>query len=151
MADGSAEEALFSWIHLADLRAGDETGPRRWDQERVLGELRADIARWKDWGWPAPDAILVTGDVAFSGAAAEYATARRWLLEVAGSVGLGPDRVFVVPGSQDVDRSADQDRDTRRLVSSLRAGDDRLDDAFHDPGDRRRLAARIEHYLAFRR
>ena len=142
-------EMLFSWIHLADLQLGHANGRNGWDRALVLDRLRADIAAWHDYGVPAPDAILVTGDVAFSGHAEEYATARRWLLEVAGSVGLGPDRVFVVPGNHDVNRTADDDRDTRRLVQTLRSGAESLDAALRDPGDRRRLAGRLADYLAF--
>jgi tetratricopeptide (TPR) repeat protein len=152
MTDRLEEKILFSWIHLADIQAGQADAGRRWDQALVLDALRADIAAWRSWGLPAPGAVFVTGDIAFSGGARdpnEYATARAWLREVAGSVGLGPDRVYVVPGNHDVDRDADQDRDTRRLVQSLRNGAESLDDALHEAGDRRRLAARLGNYLAF--
>ncbi|MEO5727626.1 MAG: metallophosphoesterase, partial [Byssovorax sp.] len=149
MADVSTPEILFSWIHLADLQIGRGGGAPGWDRQLVLEGLRKDIASWRSYGVPAPDAIFVTGDIAQSGAADEYASARDWLLGVAGSVGLGPDRVFVVPGNHDVDRTADRDRDIRRLLSSLREGRDQLDDALSDPNDRARLAARLAHYLSF--
>lgn len=149
MIDGSAAENLFSWIHLADIQAGQGEGMRRWDQALVLDALRHDIAAWRDHGLPAPDAIFVTGDIAFSGSASEYATARAWLRDVAGSVGLGLDRVFVVPGNHDVDRTADRDKATVRLVESLRAGKEPLDEILREPEDRRRLAARLGPYLMF--
>lgn len=149
MTDVATPEILFSWIHLADLQIGRGDGAHGWERQLVLEGLRKDIASWREYGVPAPDAIFVTGDIARSGAAAEYASARDWLRGVAGSVGLGPDRVFVVPGNHDVDRTADSDRDIRRLLSSLREGRDQLDDALNDPKDRARLAARLPHYLRF--
>lgn len=148
MTDRQEETILFSWIHLADIQAGHGDPGHR----LVLDALRGDIAAWGSWGLPAPGAVFVTGDIAFSGGARdrnEYAVARTWLGEVAGSVGLGPDRVFVVPGNHDVDRTADHDKATVRLVQSLRAGSESLDDILHDPEDRRRLGARIGSYLAF--
>ncbi len=149
MTDVATPEILFSWIHLADLQIGRGNGAHGWERQLVLEGLRQDIASWREYGVPAPDAIFVTGDSARSGAAEEYASARDWLLGVAGSVGLGPDRVFIVPGNHDVDRTADSDRDIRRLLSSLREGRDQLDDALNDPKDRARLAARLPHYLSF--
>jgi tetratricopeptide (TPR) repeat protein/energy-coupling factor transporter ATP-binding protein EcfA2 len=149
MTDVSTPESLFSWIHLADLQIGRGNGAHGWERQLVLEELRKDIAAYREYGVPAPDAIFVTGDIARSGAAEEYASARDWLLGVAGSVGLGPDRVFVVPGNHDVDRSADRDRATIRLVQSLRAGSEQIDAVLQEPEDRARLAARLSRYLRF--
>lgn len=50
-------------------------------------------------------AILVSGDIAFKGAAEEYQTAMTWLRELAAVAGCPVERVFVVPGNHDVDRS----------------------------------------------
>lgn len=49
-------------------------------------------------------AILVSGDIAFKGAAEEYLTAMTWLRELAAVAGCPVERVFVVPGNHDVDR-----------------------------------------------
>ena len=149
MTDVSTPENLFSWIHLADVQIGRGDGAHGWERQLVLEELRKDIAACREYGVPAPDAIFVTGDIAQGGAAEEYASARNWLLGVAGSVGLGPDRVFVVPGNHDVDRTADRDRATIRLVQSLRAGSEQIDVVLQEPEDRARLAARLSHYLSF--
>jgi hypothetical protein len=51
------------------------------------------------------DAILVGGDIAFKGAAEEYVVAYGWLEELATACGCSMERVFVVPGNHDVDRS----------------------------------------------
>jgi len=50
-------------------------------------------------------AILVSGDIAFKGAADEYQTAMTWLRELAAVAGCPVERVFVVPGNHDVDRA----------------------------------------------
>ena len=53
----------------------------------------------------AVQAILVGGDIAYRGAAAEYDAALAWLEELAKECGCPMERVFVIPGNHDVDRS----------------------------------------------
>jgi len=52
----------------------------------------------------AVDAILLVGDVAYSGRAEEYSAALAWLTELAAAAGCSLNDVFVVPGNHDVDR-----------------------------------------------
>lgn len=66
--------------------------------------LANDLAVLCRTGGPV-DAILVGGDIAFKGHATEYETAERWLQELATKCGCPPDRIYVVPGNHDVDRS----------------------------------------------
>ncbi len=147
-------EPLISWLHLSDIHLGHGDAGYGWDQALVLDALRRDLTAVVELGGAAPDAILVTGDIAFSGGdrgrtPAEYTAARTWLCAVARAVGLGPQRVFVVPGNHDVQRTADKDRAVGRLVRMVRGGTESLDGALGDPGDRRLLASRMERYLEF--
>lgn len=50
-------------------------------------------------------AILIGGDVAFKAAPDEYQTARAWIQQLSEIAGCPKERVFVVPGNHDVDRS----------------------------------------------
>lgn len=140
---------LFAWIHLSDIHMGHGGHGYRWDQKLVLDALKRDVAARKGEGLPDPDVLLVTGDVAFSGDAAQYAEAKTWLSQVAQAAGLDLKRVFAVPGNHDVERAADKDRNTHRLVTSLRGGTDDLDTTLADSGDRRMLAVRQRNYLNF--
>lgn len=143
------EQPLFSWIHLTDIHFGHGAPAHRWDQKLVLRALRADIAAAQKEGIPAPDALFVTGDIAFSGAEAQYNDATAWLLDVASAAGLDASRVFLVPGNHDVDRSVDKDRGVARLLKALRDGDDELDTALADATDRANLARRMLAYFTF--
>ncbi|MDY1032145.1 metallophosphoesterase [Stenotrophomonas sp. CFBP8980] len=60
------------------------------EQVRVLGSIGA---------------ILIGGDVAFKGAPDEYATAWKWIQQLAVIAKCPLERIFVVPGNHDVDRS----------------------------------------------
>jgi hypothetical protein len=136
---------LFRWLHLSDIHVGHGDAAHGLDQRLVLDSLRRDVSG-------SADAILVTGDVAFSGAdrsATEYTRAREWLLDLGKALGVGAAQIFVVPGNHDVSRSADKDHHTRRLVSSLRSGKEPLDTALGHAGDRAMLAGRMAAYLDF--
>ncbi len=98
---------------------------------------------------PVPNALFVTGDIAFSGKEEQYAEAKTWLMKIAKSVGLDPTHVFVVPGNHDVDRSADKDKSTNRIVTSVRSGGETLDDVLHDAPSRALLAKRMAEYTHF--
>jgi hypothetical protein len=147
-------ESLFGWIHVSDIHFGHGDAGHGWDQDLVMATLRRDVvARPVD----VPiDAILVTGDIAFSGAgrsADEYARAKKWLLEVARVVGLGPERIYVVPGNHDVNRGVDaRNRSAGRLLEALRSRavpKQGIDDALRDPDDRKLLASRMAAFLEF--
>lgn len=149
---------LFAWVHLSDLHFGHGDAGHGWDQVLVTNTLRADLRSMLQKDIPAPSAILVTGDVAYSGdtrprldgrPCQEYADAKKFLDGVAQDAGLRPQNIFVVAGNHDVQRSADQDRGVRRLVSALRAGTDPLDDVLAHPADRTLLASRQANFLRF--
>lgn len=145
---------LFSWVHLSDIHIGHGDAEHGWDQALVLDALQRDIATVVARGDAKPDVVLVTGDVAFSGAdrartPTEYVGAREWLLAVAKAAEVRPDRVFVVPGNHDVQRSADKDRAVARMVKALRDGSEALDGALADANERVALAGRMANYLDF--
>ncbi len=148
-APGEPPRPLFSWIHLSDLDFGGGDAGHAWDRDLVLEEIRKDLSRRSALGIPAPKAIFLTGDIAWSGQPAQYAEAREWLLDLASSVQLGPGQIFAVPGNHDVDLSSDKIKNIARLIRGLRDGDEPLDDALADPEDRAMLARRQQHYLAF--
>ena len=143
-------EILFSWLHLSDIHIGHGSTSHRWDQELVLDALLRDVRSAMEEGrHPKPDVVLVTGDVAFSGKKPQYTRARDWLSQLTAAAQLDLSRVLVVPGNHDVDREADKDRATARLVRMLREGHESLDDALANEADRELLARRMMEYLAF--
>lgn len=150
---------LFSWIHISDIHFGHGDAGHGWDQTLVLAELRKDVDVMVKRGVPAPDAILVTGDIGFSGdtkkrpnnqPSQEYADAERFLRELGGSVSLDHQSIFVVPGNHDVQRPVDKENNSvRRLLDSVREGREPLDTVMADKGDRSLLALRQANFLAF--
>lgn len=85
------------WLQISDfhLREGQE-----WAQDVVLSEMCRDIVTRRP-----VDFILATGDLAFSGKAAEYELSRAFFDEVMRVSGVHRERIFFIPGNHDVDRS----------------------------------------------
>ncbi len=149
---------LFTWLHLSDIHQGHGGGEVRWDQRFVLEALRKDVGTLSLERVPHPEAILVTGDIAFSGnskvlpneaISKEYERAGIWIDSVAQSINCQKSSVFTVPGNHDVPRIAERQKDLRRLVDSIRRGDDSLDDVLEDIGERAHLLARMKSYNEF--
>jgi hypothetical protein len=148
--DAKTEPPLFTWLHLSDIHFGHRDISHRWDQKLVLDTLRRDIADHPRHAIPAPGAILLTGDIAYSGKPDQYAGARAWLGDLASTLAIAPDRIFLVPGNHDIDRAIDREnRNAARLLRGLRDGDETLDDILADPGDRALVTSRLAGYLAF--
>jgi hypothetical protein len=139
-------ETLFAWIHLSDVQFGHGGPGHAADQRMVLDALRKDVGEVVAREGVAPDAILVTGDVAWEGKAEQYAQARAWLGEVAEAAGVDPARVYVVPGNHDIDLDPGE-RDAARLVRAVREGSEDIDEALAN--DSRHLIRRQQPYLAF--
>jgi predicted phosphodiesterase len=92
-------------LHLSDIHFKEPdcldpaTDPERPYRTRLKADLVALCAE------KAVDAILVSGDIAFKGHPAEFTVGDAWLKELAAASGCRPDRIYVVPGNHDVDRS----------------------------------------------
>ncbi|MEO8126535.1 MAG: metallophosphoesterase [Bryobacteraceae bacterium] len=91
-------------LHISDLheRAGREKEP--WRRRRVLGEPW--LRHLDELVTEAPiDVVLFTGDAADWGQPEEFAGAGEFFLATLERLGLGKERLFVIPGNHDVDRS----------------------------------------------
>ncbi|MBV5346694.1 metallophosphoesterase, partial [bacterium] len=140
-------------LHLSDLHFRADTA---WDREPVLRHLAAAIGAEVAQGL-APDLVAITGDLAHSGKAAEYALARRWLAEALwptlsakDAPPLPRDRLLLVPGNHDVDREA-VDEIAEAVQGALLAGcdQDRIAKILGSATQRKVLLKRHNAYLAF--
>jgi hypothetical protein len=146
-------DGLFSWVHISDIHFGHGDRSQGWDQQMVVAELSADIGRRVAAGYPAPRCLLLTGDIAFSGAtraATEYQDAKAWLEELRTALNLDPAAVLIIPGNHDVQRNVAQaNRNVARLLRSARDGDENLVELMASENDRALLRQRIANFLDF--
>jgi predicted MPP superfamily phosphohydrolase len=91
--------------HVSDIHFRSWAGGSPWDVnvplrtalERDLQSLASELGSFR--------AIVVTGDIAFSGEHSEYDLAQEWLNHLANLTGCLTQDVWVIPGNHDVDRS----------------------------------------------
>jgi predicted phosphodiesterase len=136
--------STVTWLHISDLHF---RASQTYDANVVLRALLLDVAERMAEDRLCPDFIVVTGDIAFSGQAAEYALAGVFFDELLKTTGLTKERLFLVPGNHDVDRGL--------ITAGAKAIGHSLQDrgsanaVLGDPADRRLLLARFEHYATF--
>jgi formylglycine-generating enzyme required for sulfatase activity/predicted MPP superfamily phosphohydrolase len=138
--------STMSWVHLSDLHFRAEDQPA-WDADIVLRGLLEDLqARMRDQAF-SPDLILVSGDIAYSGAPAEYALAAKFFDDLLAATGLPRERLFLVPGNHDVAR--DQISFSARAIAAAITGRDSANEVLAGPQSRQLMLARFQGYAAF--
>jgi hypothetical protein len=102
---GQPDVACMLLLHLSDLhfRAG-VVGTAMDPDAHLRSELLLDAQRMTS-KLAVPDAVLVTGDLAFAGEAIEYEFARNWLTDLCTKCGTNQSSVFTCPGNHDVVRA----------------------------------------------
>lgn len=150
--DGQAGRELFTWIHLSDIHFGHGSASHGAEQALVTTQLIEDVSSFVRAQAITVKAILVTGDIAFSGGdrGDEYGPATHLLDALRTAANAHDAHVLVVPGNHDVQWSADKSSSVRRAVQELRSSD-RLDEQLGSHEDCVLLANRLERYLNFAR
>src|SRR4029453_13688592 len=65
-----------------------------------------DVTELVQGGAPMPDLLVVSGDLTAAGSRPQFDAALDFLTRLRIRLGLGPDRLIVVPGAADVNRAA---------------------------------------------
>ncbi|WP_414166653.1 TIR domain-containing protein [Streptoverticillium reticulum] len=100
-ADGGHARQAVSVLHLAGPGFG-----RGADPAALQAAVWGDLVELTDAGAPAPDLLVVTGDLTASGGPRECDQALTFLTGLRARLGLAADRLVVVPGEQDVNLAA---------------------------------------------
>lgn len=137
---------LVRILHLSDFHFSQDTAL---DADEVLRGISDAVRQLASEGH-APDFIAITGDVAYSGKAAEYALARQWIEQrlLAALPGFDPANLLIVPGNHDVDRSTITEESQVIQEYLLSKGQDAI--AKHMQGiNNRLLVSRLDAYQDF--
>jgi len=94
----------ITWLHLSDLHF-QITEEASLDRNVVLKGLLEDLRGLEESHDLSPDFILISGDIAYSGINDEYKLAGRFFDDLLEVTELSKERLLVVPGNHDVDRS----------------------------------------------
>lgn len=138
------------FVHISDIHFGQEKDQRVHIHNDVKKQLIAD-ARYvvKQYLKTDAAAILVTGDIAYSGVMDQYAVAGEWLDALAVAVGCPQNQVQMVPGNHDLDRKKTS-KGAEHLLNLIRAGGPEVyEEVINNATDRAALFARFEDYERF--
>jgi hypothetical protein len=134
----------FSWLLVSDihLRQTHDT----WSQSVVLRDLVRSVGeRFKNGD--GPSFVIVSGDLAFSGAPAEYRLVSAFLDELAAELKLPRKLFFPVSGNHDVSRRTQTTcfAGARHILNSAQ----KVDEFLGLEGERKTLFSRMSGYLGF--
>lgn len=87
-------------LHVSDFHFRDKT---QWSAEPILEKLLDRLRERRESGVRV-DLIAVTGDIAYSGKASEYAIARQFFMRLCDETGVDLSKLLIVPGNHDVCR-----------------------------------------------
>ena len=94
----------WTWLHLSDWHQRGEAFNRKVVRDKLLDDLRQRTRI--DPALAQVDFVVFSGDLAYAGQEKEYLAAQKHFLDpVLKAVGLGPERLFLVPGNHDLDRA----------------------------------------------
>lgn len=111
----------LGWLHISDLHFLDR---HAWRNSRPLKKLIEDLGVLLSDGLRV-DLVLCTGDIGFGETKAEpladqYSDAKAFFDRVLETCNLGSDRLFLVPGNHDIDRTKVRRSQTEWFRSSQR-------------------------------
>ncbi|MFO0591522.1 MAG: metallophosphoesterase [Polyangiaceae bacterium] len=136
---------VLRWLHVSDAHFRAGVG---FEERLILKTLLSQLGRQRELPMesrlgPPPDLVFFTGDLAFSGKKAEYDRAKPFLVELLTVLGLDRDRLFIVPGNHDVDRTE------TTFLERTPTGEEVAHKAFKDARWRRLYGERFAEYKAF--
>lgn len=146
--------SLLTFIHLSDIHFGQERGGQVIVHTDVRDQLIDDVktfmtGRMQSGDHTAAAGVIITGDIAYSGKAAEYKSASCFLDRLTEVAGCRNTDIQVVPGNHDVDLTAISPGAHLMLRSVAQNGEGELDQYLADERDRELLYARFAEYRRF--
>jgi Predicted phosphohydrolases len=92
----------ITWLHISDLHFCSQ---KAYDETIVLKELFKDIEKCIQENSLQPDFIIISGDISFGSKPDEYVLAKNFLDNLLKVSKVNKDRLYIVPGNHDVDRT----------------------------------------------
>lgn len=140
----------ISDIHFKHGEAGSAMDPNHHLRVRLVQDAKTQCVKLDS----TPDAILVSGDIAYSGHPEEYAFAQTWFEELCEAVGCELNKIFVIPGNHDVQRDVAKKpmvqaahNDIKGTEAHLLAG--KLSGYLNDEDNGKQLYGPLDNYNGF--
>jgi hypothetical protein len=138
------------FVHVSDIHFGQERDETVHIHDDVKEQLIVDAAEViAGLSTGGAQGILVSGDIAYSGAWEQYEAAGRWLDELAAKIGCPIHRVQMVPGNHDMNRDKLSIGGSHLLDYIRAGGPTEYEQVISNAHDRATLLSRFEDYSRF--
>ncbi|MER8779426.1 metallophosphoesterase [Mesorhizobium sp. M0977] len=138
------------FVHVSDIHFGQERDESIHIHDDVKEQLIVDAAEViMGLSNGTAQGILVSGDIAYSGAWEQYEAAGKWLDELAAKIGCPIHRVQMVPGNHDMNREKLSIGGSQLLDYIRAGGPTEYEKVISNAHDRATLLARFEDYSRF--
>lgn len=148
MMSNLADETLLTWIHLSDIHCGQGDKLESVMRRDVLSQTIEDAKKISRSIGAMPDFALISGDLFQSGGnkQAEFDELNEFSNNLITNLEI-KDGIYCVPGNHDLDREIERNNNNvRRLLDSLRAGNEMLDTSLTNPEEECYLSSRFKNY-----
>jgi len=137
---------MIRYLHLSDLHltSKESKGPVEAFNQNVVTHSMVEMIRESEF---EVDFVIITGDIARMGKPEEYAVCEVFCSQLMESLDLDKERLFLVPGNHDVDRSVVTSRHIKRLYQF--DDQDEITEILSDPDDFPILMRKFEAFNAF--
>ncbi len=139
-------------LHLSDIHFRKAEFETAQDPNfHLRNEIVRDVVKQCERLGP-PDAIMLSGDVAFAGDPTEFRFATEWLRDLCVSCGGSLKTVFVIPGNHDVVRKSADSNLVQLIHNQIKASSDpwsEISKQLIDPEARRLLYQSLSNYNEF--
>jgi DNA-binding winged helix-turn-helix (wHTH) protein/predicted phosphodiesterase len=137
--------STLTWLHLSDLHFHES---QEYDIEIILTALERDLKKLEQKKNIRPDLIFFTGDVVYSGKKEQYDKVGSHVFDrLLKATGLNKDRLLIVPGNHDVDRSQVSPL-AYHMIQAIESDTD-IKRLFDDADERRVFMRRLDNYAGF--
>ena len=134
-----------TFLHLSDFHFRFETET---DCHFLFNQFKQDIRAWQARKGQSINAIIITGDISYSGQPPEYKLALQRIDEILEVTGVRKENVFIVPGNHDINRSEiskPEEDATRNIVE----GDSSVNEYFREYRDYKIFLEKFSAYRQF--
>jgi len=111
-------------LNVSDIHFNHPICNSQMDPDRPFRTRLIQDARERASALGPVDAILVSGDIAYKGLKDEYDAAYLWLTELANACGCVLERIYVIPGNHDVNRTTARDQSVRNVHRAISGAPD---------------------------
>jgi len=140
----------LGWVHLSDLHF---LSRKSWRDSKVLTDLLIDLQKQVDSG-ARVDLVFCTGDISFGTFQGEtltsqYEDAKEYLAKVLDACHLPSERLFLVPGNHDTDRTKVSESITEYFRNQSRTLEQVNQLLYEGKPDVQRAMERLQQYREF--